>query len=328
MTVGLTIPDVPVVHPRESWVDPCYPITGPAQNLANVIQPVAHYSAAANTPDGDIGEFDYQIAPWLRAVNRDYWTNRRTDAPPKIICGRTLPGYAVGYLFAIDWLGGAWELRGFDIRAAANAPTNAWTAPLIFITDGATPASELAWATARAIGREFRRRSGRADFVNSFVPHKRLPGAATACCGAGITAQIDAGMSDLDLDDGGTMGALTALPEPLRAYDSRPGQPVDLEYTEVNGGLPRTRMQPGESRKIIVGLATQAMVNITAVGAGQGGYIAVSRTGELPKTSVVNYDAADIVESNSTLVALEGGAFYIHCVGSPADVMVDVTGRG
>ena len=326
MTIGLTIPGVETVHPREEvFVDPCYPITGPAQNIRNVRQMVAHYSAAANTPDGDLGEFGGQIPPWLRAVNKDYWTNRIAGVP-KIICGRTLTGYAVGYLFAVDWLGGAWELRGFDYKAAANAPTNDWTFPILFITDGASPASELALQTARAIGREARRRSGRDDFAPAFTPHYRLPGAATACCGAGIIGQIDRGLLDLDLDEGDIMGALNAIPS-VRAYDSR-GLPIDDEFVESNGGLPKSPMQPGDVRRVVVGLASQATVNITAIGKGQQGYIAVSADGVLPKTSAVNYDAADILEANSWTTPLTGGALYLHCSNAPADVLVDVTARG
>lgn len=327
MTLGLTIPGVETVHPRESWVEDCYPMIGPAQVPGNIRQAVAHYSAATNTPDGDIGEFEYQIIPWLRAVNRDYWTNRNPKNPnPKIICGRRLTGYAVGYLFAVDWMGGAWELRGFDLKAAANAPTNDWTFPILFITDGATPASELALQTARAIGREARRRSGRTDFAPAFTPHYRLPGAATACCGAGIIGQIDRGLLDLDLDEGDIMGALTAIPS-VRAYDSR-GLPIDDEFVESNGALPDTPMQPGETRRVVIGLASQAVVNITAIGSGQAGYIAVSADGVLPKTSVVNYDQADILESNSWTTPLTGGALYLHCERGPAHVLVDVTARG
>lgn len=324
MTLGLTIPGVPTVHSREEWVEDCYPITGPAQNWTLITQPVAHYSAAVRTPDGDLGEFDYQIAPWLRAVNRDYWKNRKGFG--LATCAGFLPGYAVGYLFAVDWLGGAWELRGFDIRAASNAPSNEWTFPILFITDGIEPASSLAWQTARALGREARRRSGRADFVNSYLPHGRVPGSATACCGAGIIGQIDAGISNLDLDEGSSMGALNAI-SPLRAYDSR-GLPVDEPYDDANATVPQGPMQPDTSRRIFIGLDTQVMLNITAVGRGQAGYISVSPNATPPRTSVVNYDAADIVESNSVLVPVLDGHVYIHCHVAAADVIVDVTGRG
>lgn len=325
MTLGLTIPGVPTVHPREEWVEECYPIVGPAQNWGLITQPVAHYSAAAMTPDGDLGETIANVAAWLRAVNRDYWRNRKGSGITSP-CGQFLPGYAIGYLWAVDWLGGAWELRGFDIRAASNAPSNGWTFPILFITDGIEPASSLAWQTARALGREARRRSGRADFVNSYLPHGRVPGSATACCGAGIIGQIDAGISNLDLDEGSSMGALNAI-SPLRAYDSR-GLPVDPPYDDANKTVPLGPMRPGESRRVFIGLDTQAMLNITAVGHGQAGFIAVSPGPQVPRTSVVNYDAADIVESNSVLTPVLDGHVYVHCQVAAADVIVDVTGRG
>lgn len=203
----VSIPGVETFHPRSVWVEPCFPVSGRAQGplAGDIYQPVAHYSAAANTPDGDIGEFDYQIIGWLRSVNRDYWINRK-NATTTTICGRVLPGYSIGYLFAIDWLGGVWELRGFDYMPAANAGHNHYTCPIIFITDGTSQPTELAWGSARAVWREFRRRANRLDFVNRPLGHGELftttgIGTPTACPGAGVLTGLHAGYGDLDYDD-------------------------------------------------------------------------------------------------------------------------------
>ena len=327
MTLGLAIPGVETVHPREeSLTDPCYPMTGPAQDLSLVYQPVVHYSSAIDLPDGDIGEFEYQVGPYLAATNRDYWRNRDSGGSPKVICGRTLPGYAVGYLFAVDWLGGAWELRGFDIRAAANAPTNAWTFPILMLTDRVDPASPLAVATARAIFREARRRSGRADFQGRPLGHGSLPGAATACPGVAIQAQIDSGLFDLDRDEGGDV---TPFKRALRAYDSRASEQsgVDPTLREANRQLVGKLgpLQPFETRRVFVGLASNAEVILHSVGHGGAGFLKLSGDQVAPTSSLINFDGADRIEDNSQMVALTDGSVWVTAGPAACDFIVEVS---
>lgn len=327
MTIGLTIPGVPTVHPRESWVETCYPVLGSPQVMSRVTQPACHYSAAAMTPDGDLGESIAQVPSWLRAVNRDYWLNRTTSSGPRVICGRSLPGYAIGYLFAVDWLGGAWELRGFDYVAASNAPTNAWTFPILFITDGASPATEWAWWTARAVWREAARRSGNPGFVRTAVEHSRLPGAATECSGVGIRAQLAAGYGNIDRNTEESDMGVSAVPEPKRIFDSRGLAGVDDPYDDVNTEL--GLIVPGAPRRIFVALgAEEALLNVTAIGTGQPGFLTVTPTSALTKTSDVNYGKGpDDPRPNNVLTRLtEGGYCWIHAVVSPANVAVDLRG--
>lgn len=331
-------------HPRSAWEPTGFRMasdfdrTPPAYVAANVTRGAVHYSAAMNLPDGDLGEFDHQIGPWLAAVTRDYLANR--SSPPgyvRLSDGRVFPGYPIGYSFAIDWLGGVWELRGFDYRPAATNGHNHYTIALLMLSDRFDPSSELACASARAVLREARRRSGRSDFANRPLGHGEFHtvtgiGTPTACPGAANLAQIHDGMYDLDFDEGATMGALTALrPAAKRAFDSRPAAPIDAEFQAVNGALPRVPLKAGDKIRIVAGLATQAAVHITAVRRAGAGFLSLSSDGVTPLSSKVNFDQVDGVESNGGIVALTDGSFWVHCGGSPdalVDVVVDIEARG
>lgn len=331
MTVGLTIPDVPIVHAREQWLNSCYPMVGPTQTITNITQPVIHYAAALNLPDGDIGEFDYHIPRYLQSANRDYWLNR--DGDGRTVCSQYLPGYALGYLFWIDWLGGAWEVRGFDIRAAANAAHNWYTAPLMFITDRDAPASELAWATARAIWREFRRRSGRSDFRNRPLGHGELytttgTGTPTACPGPPILAQLHSGLGDLNFNEGTDM--FTPWKHSVRAYDSRPTEQdkVDVTLRNANQSLqvPLGILPAFTSRRVFVGMANAAEIVLHA--AGRGGPSFARLTGEpaVSFTSLINCPADDW-RDNSQIVGLTDGSVWVHAGPNPIDFIVEVANR-
>lgn len=185
------IPGVETVHPRHTWEDPNLPIndpptyTPPPQNWTLITAGVAHYTAADNLIDGDPGEHANNLPAYLRNIQRAY----RNDPTRR---------YSIGYLWAVDWLGGAWELRGWDYRAAANLGTladrraNYWTIPVLYLVDGADPLTDEAANTARLIYWEAGRRAGRD--LGRPLPHHALD--ATGCPGAGITAQIHAGILD------------------------------------------------------------------------------------------------------------------------------------
>lgn len=312
MTVGLTIPGVQTVHPREEIATACYPIVGPAQDPRRVWTPLAHYTAAIDLPDGDLGEFDYQIGPFLRAVNRDYWENR--DGSGITTCGTFKPGYAIGYSFATDWLGGAWELRGFDIFPAATGVHNSYTFPILFLTDLADGATDLMMATARAIWRESRRRSGRADYLQRPRGHREVCGGCTACPGNPIMAQRDAGLLDLDYEPPQEEPPMATLAAPIRVMDTRdPG---------------REKLQPMQPRRLGIlptppEWAGAVVANLTATETAGPGWLSIDG-GE---TSKVNYPAGGTIANEVSIPLKWDGAWYIEVTSNvAAHLVVDVCG--
>jgi hypothetical protein len=171
-----SVPGVATVHPRSSWVDPRYPVTGPATNWTRIDTVVIHYTAADNLIDGDPGEHASGLPAYIRSIQRDYETRR---------------GYSIGYWWAVDWLGGVWQLRGWEIKSAANATHNEHTAPILVLVDGADTATPAACASIRALVAETQRIAGRTVKIQG---HGSLTGAATACPGVGLRAQIAAGV--------------------------------------------------------------------------------------------------------------------------------------
>jgi len=154
-------------------VHPAPPITGPAMDLSTV-DTVSVHQPAGQAPTGDTGDRT-DVAAYLRAIQTAYVRDRR---------------YSIGYSFAIDHLGDVWELRGWDIRCAANVGNNHRTLALLLIVDQDEPATTAQLEAARSYVAELERRTGRAVAVTG---HGQLPGARTACPGAGLRAQIAAG---------------------------------------------------------------------------------------------------------------------------------------
>lgn len=168
------IPGIETFHTRESWQDPKYPVFGPLDDPTNNRMAVIHYTAADDLIDGDPGEHAEDLPAYMRAMNKSYWVNR---------------GYALGYLFAVDWLGGVWQIRGWEYQSAANKGENETTWPILMLVDGDDPATPEAVRSVRAIVAEADRRAGRPQ---SIVGHKDI--GATACPGAGLYAQVKAGV--------------------------------------------------------------------------------------------------------------------------------------
>lgn len=158
---------------RTTWVHPAPPITGPAMPTFPSIDTLVIHYPAGNSPDGDPGDTT-DVAAYLRAIQLDYVRNR---------------GYSIGYSFAIDHTGTVWECRGWDIKPAANAGHNNHTLPLLMIVDQDQPATPAQLASAREYSAELARRAGHPIVVTG---HGQLPGAATACPGTGLRAQIAA----------------------------------------------------------------------------------------------------------------------------------------
>jgi hypothetical protein len=184
--VTFAIPGVETVHDRTAWVDPLYPISGLPALWDQVTAGVAHYTAADDLIDGDPGEHADDLPGYLRAMNRNYWTVR---------------GYALGYWFAVDWLGGVWRIRGWEYRSAANAGkltgsnANPWTAPVLYLVDGDDRLTAEAARSGRMIYREADRRAA-LGITNRPRGHGELD--ATDCPGAGIRLDIAAGLLDRD----------------------------------------------------------------------------------------------------------------------------------
>lgn len=195
------IPGVAVYHPRTEWEQVGFRMAvdftrlPTAMTIGNVDQMVAHYTGAKDVPDGDPGEDLTTMRDYLRAIERDYLTNRTGGGYVRKSDNVYFPGYHTGYSFAVDWQGGAWEIRGFDFLPAATNQHNGHTVAVLFFVDGADKANTAMWNTARAIGRETRRRANRADFKSRFTDHGTLTitsgtGTATACAGPGIRSQL------------------------------------------------------------------------------------------------------------------------------------------
>ena len=195
------IPGVAAFHPRTEWEQVGFRIAVDFTRLPTPIKPaavdtmVAHYTGAKDVPDGDPGEDLTTMRDYLRAIERDYLANRTGGGYVRKVDNVYFPGYHTGYSFAVDWQGGCWEIRGFDFLPAATNQHNGHTVAVLFFVDGPDRANPAMWETARAIGRETRRRSGRADFKPVFTDHGTLTitsgtGTPTACAGPGIRSQL------------------------------------------------------------------------------------------------------------------------------------------
>jgi hypothetical protein len=155
-----------VIRPREDWQNPAQPVVGPKMVLSTVTMVPAHYTAAASIPD--------DIPAYLRAIQNDYTVNR---------------GYSIGYNFAVDQTGTAWELRGFDIKCAANKGMNEVTIAVLCLVDGAEAMTPPMVDTFNGIAAEAQRRVAAALLV---VGHRDI--GSTACPGDGIYGQVVAGV--------------------------------------------------------------------------------------------------------------------------------------
>lgn len=171
----------PTYHPRTAWQDPAKPVTGPAANWSNITTAVVHYTAADDLIDGDPGEHADDLPAYLRAMQASYLRTR---------------GYSLGYMFAVDWLGGVWQIRGWEFQSAANKGHNGYTLPILLLVDGADPATPEAVRAVRWLIAEGGKRAGRDLAIKG---HGQLYaetgiGTPTACPGVGLQAQVNAGV--------------------------------------------------------------------------------------------------------------------------------------
>lgn len=235
MTIGLTIPGVETVHPREAWEPVGYRMltdfdrTPSSLNIYDVTRGVAHYTSAINLPDGDPGEILTGVDGIRRLLANtqiDYFHNRNSGGYTRKSDGRWFPGFPVGYSFAVDWLGGVWEIRGWDIYPAATGQHNSYTLPILFLTDRADAASDLMLRSARMIWREARRRGARMrndPWAHGWFRERTGTGTFTACCGDAVKGQILDGKLNLDYTERPVDGLKYEWTDPLMAlHGARP----------------------------------------------------------------------------------------------------------
>jgi hypothetical protein len=94
-------------HRRAEWLRfSKNPMSGPSQDRSQVVELVIHYNGGNADLDGPDNIFqDDDYAKVLAAMNDSYWATR---------------GYALGYNFGLGPDGDLWEIRGVDLRCAAN----------------------------------------------------------------------------------------------------------------------------------------------------------------------------------------------------------------
>lgn len=329
------IPGVATVHPRTAWEpngvdawygshllkaygdlrrDSAFHRTPPSLWLPGVQYIAVHYTSAIDIPDGDPDEIiagEDGIRSLLARTHFDYLANRTGGGYERLDDGRRFPGYPLGYSFAFDWLGGVWEINGFDYQPAATSGWNNRALAFLMLTDRADPGSSLMWQSFRAVAAEAQRRGARIApervWSHRWFRERLGTGTATACTGPALEAQIVAGLGDWTKDRPGD-DDMNILPTPRRAYDSR-----------KSGG----RLVPGEVREIVIGMTTEAFVNITVVGEEHtGGFLSINDP--TATTSIVNYSDEDNVESNTAPVLTPNGKITIKNSHGYAHVIVDV----
>jgi hypothetical protein len=220
----LEIPGVDTVHPREVWepngVDnwfgtwylntygdlrraSAFHRQPPALDIEQVEYVATHYTSAIDLPDGDPGEIldgIDGIRALLARSHYDYLVNRTGGGYTRNADGRRFPGYPLGYSFAIDWMGGVWEINGWDFRPAATNHWNEEALAFLMLTDRADPASEAMWRSHRMLSREALRRGARIApervWAHGWFAERTGTGTSTACCGPAVKAQIVAGHGD------------------------------------------------------------------------------------------------------------------------------------
>lgn len=205
---------------RQDWNKRSKQVTGPAfPSWPTIQQIVIHYPGADwQSMDFDKnGTLDYRdTAQLLDTTNNYYWTSR---------------GYAIGYNAAADTFGVTWELRGDTYKCAANVNHNETSFAILVIVDGASGASTAQIEAVRRLVGQARTLSGK---PLPLVAHGDLAGAATACPGGGIRAQLKAGLFEPVVD----------YPKPTLKYGSRSSEVVKLKdhlgFWKFFSGLNRT----------------------------------------------------------------------------------------
>lgn len=171
-------------HDAESWQDPAFPVIGGVRyDRSPKVRIVIHY------PGGHGPASLADVPAYLRAAQHAYLTD-----PDR--------GYSIGYNAAVAF-GQAWELRGRRWQCAANAVTgmpdaNPGTFAIIMLVEGAAGASPESAARARDLIADIDELDNLTGRPFPVLGHGDLE--PTACPGAGIRAQMFAGMFNPDED--------------------------------------------------------------------------------------------------------------------------------
>lgn len=170
--------------PRVGWQDAKQPVVGPNSLPQRIDKVVVHYTAADKIPA--------DVPQYLRDMQAAYVRSR---------------GYSLGYNCAVDQTGNTYEIRGFDIRCAANRQVNESSFAVLVLVDGDDAASPQAAAAVRLIVAAVQRWCGRGVDV---VGHGEV--GATACPGDGLRRQVAEGVFDPNMLEGSEMFVLDYAP--------------------------------------------------------------------------------------------------------------------
>lgn len=240
-------------HPRAAWQDPRLPVTGPAINWARIDTVAVHYTAADDLIDGDPGEHAENLPGYLRAIQRDYMTHR-------------VPPYSIGYGVAVDWLGGSWELRGVDIKCAANKGHNEHTIAILVLVDGNDMATEYAAAEIRRLIAWFEQLACRELAITG---HGQLqdPNHPTGCPGSGLRAQIALGEFSPRWNPAPPPKPLP--PAPIPTEDDMPRPLIIVGNEDNKHDARRWSWDPGRSLQLLQENDTNLIAIVTTDAAGK-----------------------------------------------------------
>ncbi len=294
----MLIPGVEIVK-RAGWLGSTRVFSGPAMMLWAVDTFVVHYTAAKNLPDGDPGELG-KVRGYLSTMAAYYWRVRM---------------YALGYNFAVDWEGIVYELRGWDIKCAANLNWNDRSIAVLCLVDGDDPMPPAMLRSVNAIYAEADRRTGRRCQLKG---HGDI--GSTSCPGMGIRTQIRVGQVRPQPIGVSTAPILTEKEDPMN-YLSEHRRIIDTRQT---GGI----IKAGEVRKVELGMLNIAALSVEAISGGASGWLSVGGTPKASSgTSVLNYDA-DGVANASLVGGFPDGHAYIKAHHGACHVVVDMQGFG
>lgn len=173
---------------RGDWQDAGLPVTGPNLLAARIDKLVLHYTAADKIP--------HNVPQFLRDMQAFYVRDR---------------GYSLGYNCAVDQSGNTYEIRGFDIRCAANRAVNESSVAVLMLVDGDGEASPQAAAAVRRLVAYGQQLFGRRLSV---VGHGEV--GATECPGVGLRRQLAAGLFNPNMLGDSKMFVLDYLPNTPR----------------------------------------------------------------------------------------------------------------
>lgn len=151
------------------------------------------------------------------------------------------------------------------------------------------------------------------------LPHKQMPGAATACSGPFISTPETQWLlkhkyvpPTVDLPVGPPFNAKgIKMMNPLRIFDSRSSSPLPVGQ--------RTITVP-----TVPDGATGVFVTITAVNAKGPGYATIWANGPRPEASCLNYEPGGAI-CNTTLVPIPNKSFLVY-VSAETDLIFDLVG--